>query len=478
MLPLIPDILVCLRTYRDAWTTDISKLYNRLHLDPVLYPYSLFLFDDSLSDSVPPQVWVMVHAWYGVSSTGNQAGVALERLACLQEGVFPAAVTPLTRDKYVNDIASGADTKPERDIQICQTTECLSKAGFSLKFIVKSGESPPEGSSSDGQTLGCLGLNWRTQTDTMGLAHQPMNLSKKVCGKKAAPDRDLTSAAELHRAFQGSLISKAGVISQIPGFYDPAGCWKPVKLQMKLSFLELNTLGWDEQVPDDIITTWIDHFLLIEQKRALSVPRCILPPDSVPEAKIWLICFADAAVCAGGTAIYSGLKLPDGSYSCNLLYSKSKLMSHSILRNELEAIVLMADAALTVWKSLGDRVEGVSLYSDSMIAICWVLNTLRRLRMFVHNRVQLIRHGIRELVDGEEIIPLYHVDGDSNVADMVTKPRRIQITDIDHDSVWMTGLPWMCLPTENLLRNQYGSNYARKMKLSCLSSNSPTLVFT
>jgi hypothetical protein len=60
----------------------------------------------------------MVRAWYGVSSTGNQAGVTLERLAHLQEGVFPAAVVPLTRDKYVDDIALGADTKSERDIQI------------------------------------------------------------------------------------------------------------------------------------------------------------------------------------------------------------------------------------------------------------------------------------------------------------------------------------------------------------------------
>jgi Pao retrotransposon peptidase len=348
MLPLIPDILIRLRTYREAWTTDISKLYNRLHLDPASYPYSLFLFDDSLSDSVPPQVWVMVRAWYGVSSTGNQAGVALERLARLQEGVFPAAVVPLTRDKYVDDIASGADTKSERDIQIRQTIECLSTAGFSLKFIAKSGEPPPEGSSSDGQTVGCLGLNWRTQTDTMGLAHQPMNLSKKVRGQKAAPDRDLTSAAELHRAFQDGLISKAGVLSRIAEFYDPAGWWEPVKLQMKLSFQELNPLGWDKQVPDDVFTTWIDHFLLIEQTRALSVPRCILPLDSVPQAKVRLICLADAAECAGGTAIYGGVKLPDGSYSCSLLYSKSKLMSHSIPRNELEAIVLMADAALTV----------------------------------------------------------------------------------------------------------------------------------
>jgi hypothetical protein len=56
MLPIIPEILIWLRTYREAWTTDISKLYNKLHLNPTSFPYSLFLFNDSLSDSVPPSL--------------------------------------------------------------------------------------------------------------------------------------------------------------------------------------------------------------------------------------------------------------------------------------------------------------------------------------------------------------------------------------------------------------------------------------
>jgi hypothetical protein len=67
MLPLIPEILVRLRVYKEAWTTDISKLYNRLHLNETSYPNSLFLYDDSLSDSVRAQVWVLNRAWYGVT---------------------------------------------------------------------------------------------------------------------------------------------------------------------------------------------------------------------------------------------------------------------------------------------------------------------------------------------------------------------------------------------------------------------------
>jgi hypothetical protein len=69
-----------------------------------------------------------------------------------------------------------------------------------------------------------------------------------------------------------------------------------------------------------------------------------------------------------------------------------------------------------------------------MITVCWVLNKSRRLRKFVHNRVQSIRHGICQIVDGDEVIPLYHIDGNSNIADMITKPRRVSVSDVQHDS--------------------------------------------
>jgi hypothetical protein len=156
MLPVIPEILIRLQTYAEAWTTDISKLYNRLHLNESSYPYSLFLFDESLSDPVQPQVWLLSRAWYGVSSTGNQAGVALERLAHDHASTFPQAVMPLTVDKYVDDIATGSPTKASREAQIQQTQSCLATARFSLKFIARSGEPPPPDSSSDGSTVAAV----------------------------------------------------------------------------------------------------------------------------------------------------------------------------------------------------------------------------------------------------------------------------------------------------------------------------------
>jgi hypothetical protein len=300
MLPVIPEILVRLRSYQEAWTTDISKLYNRLHLNPSSFPYSLFLFDESLSDSVQPQVWLLTRAWYGVSSTGNQAGVALERLASDLKDTYPEAVRPLTLDKYVDDIASGAPSKGERESQIKQTQECLATAGFSLKFVARSGDPPPPGSSIDESTIGCLGIAWQTKSDRLGPAHQSMSLAKRVKGQKPAPDRDLSTESEIRRAFIDGLISKAGVLSRIAEFFDPAGWWEPLKVQLKMSFQELNHLDWTDKVPDEYVDTWVAHFALLERSRLLSIPRSVLTSAVEPCPKVRLICLADAAEGAGG----------------------------------------------------------------------------------------------------------------------------------------------------------------------------------
>ena len=107
MISKIPELLIRFRQFRFVWMTDISKLYNQLYLNPSALPYSLFLFNDSLDPSVPPNVYVMTRAWYGVASTGNQAGVALEYLANHFRSIYPEALVPLTEQRYVDDILGG-----------------------------------------------------------------------------------------------------------------------------------------------------------------------------------------------------------------------------------------------------------------------------------------------------------------------------------------------------------------------------------
>ena len=77
----ILDIVVRNRTKLYTWVSDVSKLYNQLILDESAYPYSLFLYDESLDPGKEPTTYVMTRAWYGVISTGGQAGFALDEIA-------------------------------------------------------------------------------------------------------------------------------------------------------------------------------------------------------------------------------------------------------------------------------------------------------------------------------------------------------------------------------------------------------------
>ena len=88
-----------------------------------------------------------------MSSTGNQAGVALEFLADQFKEEYPAAQSVIMKSRYVDDVLSGGNTKEEVEQQIQQTEECLKKGGFSLKYLARSGEKPPTKTSSNGKPL-------------------------------------------------------------------------------------------------------------------------------------------------------------------------------------------------------------------------------------------------------------------------------------------------------------------------------------
>ena len=101
-LGFIFDIIVRNRCRQHAWSSDISMLYNQFHLDISALPYSLFLFHNSLDSRIEPEVWVMTRAWYGISSTGGQAGAAILKLVILAEEEDREAVETLEKDRFVS----------------------------------------------------------------------------------------------------------------------------------------------------------------------------------------------------------------------------------------------------------------------------------------------------------------------------------------------------------------------------------------
>jgi hypothetical protein len=189
----------------------------------------------------------------------------------------------------------------------------------------------------------------------------------------------------------------------------------------------------------------------MEDSRELKLIRCIKPERTSDQAR--LLCLSDAAEFAGGCAIYVGYPISDGSF-CRLVCAGSRLMKNTIPRNELEAILLAAEASLAIQKALKGKVSEVFYFSDSTIAISWVLNTHKRLRMWTHNRVKEITTALRWVVGSEATHPLFHIPGEMNLADMVTRPIEPESIDVEYEAAWQRGIEWMTAPSENLPKDQ------------------------
>ena len=438
----ILDIVIRNRVVRHIFSSDVSKLYNQLELNEDAYPYSLFLYHESLDPGKEPEVYVMLRAWYGVISTGNQAGYALDQLAEIGKEEFTAAKPCLDRDRYVDDIMAGHNTLEGRENQINQVQELLSRAGFSLKYIVKSGEPPSEKASTDGKSVKLLGYKWSTVSDIINPGIGEFNINKKYRGTKKDNPSPIITREDAQDLLETVNLTRRIIISKIAEVFDPLGLWEPIKVQYKLKATGLNSFPWDKPLNQILQDTWKTTLSKFVDLSELSARRYPFPDNCDHEGDIRLVCFSDAGKDAGGAAIYVGKRTPENTWSCALLCARSKLLKGTIPRNELSAILLMAELAYVAKKSLGNQVKEIVYLTDSTIALSWIHNTSIKLRSYIHSRAEASRRLIQMTVNSE-CIPLFHIDGNSNLADLLTKPHVIETDNVSIGSEWEQGLDWM-----------------------------------
>ena len=439
---LIFTIMIRCRCLEYIWSSDISKLYNQLFMDDPSLPYSLFLYGEELDPEKKPDIWVMVRAWYGIVSTGGQAGFALDKLTEMMAEKFPDAYKTLRENRYVDDILSGAETEMKRESQISAVEEVLKRGGFSLKFIVRSGEKPSEKASPDGECMKLLGYKWDSEKDDLSPGLGELNLNKKTRGERKPNLEPIKTINDAERLLSGIQLTRSLIVGKISEFYDPCGFFEPVKLQMKLLTGSLKGKDWNETLPEQDQIQWREILKGYVRLPEIIIPRFCLPRSGRLMSKIRLICLADAAEFAGGAAVYAGRETSPGTWSCSLLAAKSKIMKQTVPRNELSAILLCAELAFMIKSALGSDVEEIIYITDSTIALSWCSNQMIKLRLFVYNRVMTILR-LFEWTTGSKVNPLMHIDGTLNLADLLTKKHEIGVETVSRGSEWIEGLDWM-----------------------------------
>ena len=175
---------------------------------------------------------------------------------------------------------------------------------------------------------------------------------------------------------------------------------------------------------------------MLSEIRNLKYKRAIVPIDA-KSLDIETIGMGDASqkmICA---AIYAQFEKRDGSFSCQMIFARSKVISNdtSTPRAELMAALLNATTGYVVKKALGDRHKSTVKLTDSQVALHWICSKRRALKTWVRNMVI----EINRLCDSS----LWkYVDGSNMVADIGTR-KGVKISEVTENSAWIKGLSWM-----------------------------------
>ena len=272
----------------------------------------------------------------------------------------------------------------------------------------------------------------------------------------------MTTREDAKELMRKVTLKRQAVMARIAELFDPVGLLEPIKLQLKLYLSRLNDKDWKETLSPEEQEFWCEKLAEFVDLPKIRVPRCVIPAG-FDKQDIRLVCFADAATVAGGVAVYAGVEIALGVYSSALVAAKSRLMKGTVPRNELSAIMLMIELAIVVKRALGDRVKEVVYVSDSMIVQSLCFSLEKKLHLLVQNRVATILRMVQwtlNLEDGDPL-PLYHIEGEINKHDLLTKEHSIGAQDVSEGSLWQTGPLWLLKPVSQMPMKKYDQIFLR-----------------
>ena len=437
-LEKLHNILLRFRGGVSGWSADIKMAYNQIALRPCHYRYQLFLWRDELDPEKPVETWVVTTLIYGVRPSGNLMLAAFVKLAEYCKDRYPVHARGgdiLKTDAYVDDLLHSADSDAAAHSDAESLKFLLELADMSVKGFIFSRQPPPPEVSTDGTTVGLVGMVWHTERDLITSDVKPIFFGQKKRGK--LPE---LLTGELKPAL-AKCFTKREVLSKLAGLWDPLGLLTPLTVQYKLGFSQICDLkvDWDSPLPAELLDEWVEHIEEIQRAKGIFFNRAVVPADAAA-IDLDVIVSTDASQFAAAAVAHVRVPLKDGSFSVQLLCAKSKLTRNlTIPKGELKGVVMGASVGHIVRKCLGDLCKDITYVTDSSIALYWINADSRPLETHVRNAVV----EVRRLSDPDS---WFHVESAENVADVAT--RKSSVEELGLNSVWQNGKPWMAAPKD------------------------------
>ena len=316
-----------------------------------------------------------------------------------------------------------------------EADEVFSQVGLGCKGWSYSGSSPPADVAEENK-VSIGGMKWHTKLDLLEVPLPQLHFSKKCRGRLAVGTEVFNgSLVDDMDKFVPKALTKRMVLAKNASIFDLLGKFVPITAGLSLDLREAvkQTEGWDEAVPDELVS----NFWRLETLKGIKFQRARMP-ETAKSTDMSLIIAVDAAKEMKIVGVWGRFELKEGGFSCQLIIGRHLLSDENstIPKTELDALTMGSNLGWIVRQALEKWVTSYIMIGDSRIALCWVTSEKKRLSLFHRNRCIQIRRG----TDLQEI---FHVSSSSNPADLGTRPETVKDSDVGPNSRWEKGLPWM-----------------------------------
>ena len=250
---------------------------------------------------------------FGATSSPAVATFALHKTAADNADFFSSeAVETVKRSFYVDDCLKLLPTVGKAVAFATELRELTQQGGFHLaKWVSNSRELlssiPDKDRSKNVQSVDldyddipsekALGVLWTVEADQLGF--HVKNLDKPA--------------------------TRRGVLSTISSLYDPLGMAAPFILAGKMILQDLcrQMLGWDEDIPEDLLIRWRQWLQELPALDNFSMDRCFKPAGFGEIKTATLHHFADASDHGYGSVSYLRPVNQDDQVHCSFVCGKS-----------------------------------------------------------------------------------------------------------------------------------------------------------
>lgn len=410
-------ILMRFRSGPIALSCDIERMFHQFQVTPTDRDYLRFLWTNADGNITAYRMKVHI---FGAKSSPACATYGLRHLAGIASD-NQLALDFITHNFYVDDGIISVNTIEEAQQLVTQTTEACQKGNLRLhKFVSNSADllkkipksehaTQPEIKllKTEAEMHRTLGIQWNTLEDTF----------------------------EYRLDLRTKELTRRSILSVLSSVFDPLGLLAPVIIKGKLMLQKCcrEKLDWDDELPPDLCSQWLNWTQSLSTVEILSFPRCYKPQDFGKPTKVELHCFSDASTDGYGACIYIRLVNNQQRVTTSLVLAKSRVApsdTTTIPRLELQAAVLSATLCDFVKQQLHNlNVDRTYFYTDSQVVMGYINNDARRFLIYVSNRVQKIRN----LTDPKD---WHFVPTKQNPADHASRGLTVEQLA---DSLWING---------------------------------------